>query len=262
MPKLRIHILFQDSGMQKEADDFLKAFYVVSSELISFVPDDIKTKELFFQIELALSKNPFDFLLIEFSDRLEMFDEMKRRIAIDFDVDKINYSRKNFAKDPFLRAVGKSRNRVLDISAGLGIDAVFLAQNGHQVVSLERNPLLFILLQRAARRSQQLLTFKLEFVFSDAIKYLENNVRPNDYDCIYFDPMFPGKTKTALPKQEMVLFRKLVGNDEDAESVLHAALATKTRVVVKRPIKAAPILEKTSNSFDSKLIRYDIYEGK
>ncbi len=262
MSNVRVHILYQNSELQKVAVEFLKEFYTVSSELISFDPDELKTKELFFQLEQALLRNPFDFLLVEFVDHVEMFDGMKRRIAIDFDADKINYNRKIFAKDPFLRAIGKTRDRVLDISAGLGIDSVFLAQNGHQVVALERNPLLFMLLDRASRRSQQLGSIKLKFEFSDAVNYLEKNIKPNQFDCIYFDPMFPDKTKTALPKQEMVLFRQLVGNDRDAESVLQAALATKTRVVVKRPIRAAPIMAKPSNSFDSKLIRFDIYEGK
>ena len=262
MPKVRILFLFLDAGMQKQVVEFLGPVYSVSSELISCSLAGLKTKDLYFQIEQAMLRNPFDFLLVEFSDRLEMFDGMKRRIAIDFDSDKINYNRKILAKDPFLRAIGKSRNRVLDLSAGLGIDAVFLAQNGHQVVALERNPLLYLLLNMAARRSKRLLNSPLKFEFSEGVSYIEKNVRPSDFDCIYFDPMFPDKSKKALPKQEMVLFRQLVGSDHDAQTVVLAALSTKTRVVVKRPIGSVPIVAKPSNSFESKLVRFDIYEGK
>ena len=73
--------------------------------------------------------------------------------------------------------------------------------------------------------------------------------------------MFPDKAKSALPKQEMVLFRHLVGNDMDSEAVLETLLKSGSRVVVKRPAHAGPIGFKPTNAYESKLIRFDIYDN-
>ena len=82
-----------------------------------------------------------------------------------------------------------------------------------------------------------------------------------DIDVIYFDPMFPEKTKSALPRQEMVFFKALVGTDEDGSEVLKATLKLKKikRVVVKRPLKAPVLGLKPTGEIKGKLIRFDIY---
>lgn len=255
----RIHFLYQNTQLKNEVFNFLSPYCQIAGEALPFSLEGIKTKELYFQIEKRLAEKPFDFLILQTEKNLEMFDAMKRRIAIDFDEDKLNYHRKVIAKDPFLRAVGRARDKVLDISAGLGVDAVFLAQQGHDVTAVERNPLLFLLLDHAQKQSQRCLKLKIKFEFGEAAAYL---AKADRFDCIFFDPMFPEKVKTALPKQEMVLFRQLVGNDMDSDAVLESALASGTRVVVKRPIGAPPLLRKPENAFESKLIRFDIYEGR
>lgn len=258
-----IYFLFQEKQAQTEAHTFLSTFFKVTTEEVNFSLDGIKTKDLYWQIEERLKKTPFDFLIIQKGMQLEMYDTMKRRIAIDFDGDKLNYGRKVIAKDPFLRAIGKNRERVLDISAGLGIDAVFLSQNGHRVVALERNPLLYFLLNWSQRHSINLSNNKLRFEFASGSTFLKSQPNLNlAYDCIYYDPMFPDKEKSALPKQEMVVFRQLVGHDMDSTDVLREILNLGVRTVVKRPVGAEPIIEKPNNFFESKLIRFDIYEGK
>ncbi len=259
MSNICVYFLYQNVQTHAEVTSFLQPYCQVKDELINFPLEGIKTKDLYFQIGQRLEKNSCEFLIIETGANLEMFDAMKRRIAIDFDSDHLNYRRKVIAKDPFLRAIGKSRVKVLDVSAGLGIDAVFLAQHGHEVTAVERNPLLFVLLNHAQKRSEKFSKLKLNFEFGDAVAYNFENSR---FDCIYYDPMFPDKGKTALPKQEMVLFRQLIGGDLDSEGVLEQLMKSGTRVVVKRPSGAPPIKEKPNNSFESKLIRFDIYEGK
>ena len=74
--------------------------------------------------------------------------------------------------------------------------------------------------------------------------------------------MFPQKKKSALPKQEMVIFKNLVGSDDDATEVLSLAIGSKKfkRCSVKRPLSAEPLLP-TSGSIEGKIIRYDIYGG-
>lgn len=258
----KLYFLYDDPTIFHELSLFLSPFYQIASESLSFSLQGIKTKELYGHIDERLNRSSFDFMLILHDQKLELFDREKRRIRIDFDEDKINYARKVIAKDPFLRAIGRDRRNVLDVSAGLGIDAVFLSQHGHAVTAVERNPLLYVLLSQAHKRSRSLSKLSLHFKFGDAIQFIQKNSEYSHFDCIYFDPMFPDKTKSALPRQEMVLFRQLVGNDKDAGDVLNILLQNRNRIVVKRPSYAEPIGGKPSNAFESKLIRFDIYEGK
>lgn len=186
-------------------------------------------------------------------------DHQQNKFSIDFNNNKSNYHKKKsgLKNELISKALGAGRLglKVLDLSAGLGIDAVFLAQLGYQVTAIERNPLIYLCLQRARQLAPDL---NVEFVFADAKTYLQQAAH---FDVVYFDPMFPEKTKSALPRQEMVFFKALVGADEDAAELLQQVLKLKNikRVVVKRPIKAKALAEKVAGAVDGKLIRYDIY---
>lgn len=256
-----IYFLHDKASTHQQITGFLKSFYSLVDEDLSFSFDRLKTKELYAHIDQRLQTTPFDFLLVQHDNQLELFDSEKRRVRIDFDNDKINYARKVVAKDPFLRAIGQSRKNVLDVSAGLGIDSVFLSQHGHNITAIERNPLLYTLLNHSKQNSEKLKKRNLEFKFGDSVDYVKSQVTKGQFDCIYFDPMFPDKAKSALPRQEMVLFRNLVGNDMDSKLVLDTLLKSGTRVVVKRPSHAEPIAFKPTNAFESKLIRFDIYDN-
>lgn len=212
-----------------------------------------------------LEKNNFKTEAIE---KIEMsgtspviFDKSGNKISIDFINNKLNYHKKksSIKIELISRAMGGGKYglNILDLSAGLGIDSVFLAQLGYKVTALERNPLIYLALNDALIQKPEL---SLKFVYGDALDYLK--ILQINVDLIYFDPMFPEKSKSALPRQEMVLFKKLVGHDEDATEVLGAALDCPTvkRVAVKRPIKA-PSLLKPMSSIKGKLIRFDLYKG-
>lgn len=212
-----------------------------------------------------LNRNQFDFGLI---DRIDMtgdcpqiFDSAGNRFSVDFVENRQNYLKKksNLKSELLSRALGAGKYglNVLDISAGLAIDAVFLAQLGYQVTAVERNPLIYLALEEALAHKPEL---SLQFKFGEALKYLKA-AGPGPA-VIYFDPMFPEKTKSALPRQEMVFFRNLVGRDEDALEILECALKKPgvKRVAVKRPVKA-PALLKTATVIEGKLVRFDLYQG-
>ncbi len=78
---------------------------------------------------------------------------------------------------------------------------------------------------------------------------------------IYLDPMYPEDEKaTALPKKTMQMFRRLLDGDTDAESLWTVAMKTaRTRVVVKRPVKAPSLGGRPAHSFEGKTARYDLY---
>ncbi len=205
----------------------------------------------------------FPFCLELSASSLCLVDSKRRILEIDFLKDHLNYQHKEIrGKNELLaKALGYSKGarRVLDLSAGLGIDAVFMTQLGFQVTSVERSKLLFVLLDEALKKAP-VLQSKLRFVSADSYEYLRSPESSREIDAIFFDPMYPHKKKTALPKQEMVVFRELVGNDEDASMVLEAALRWPvSRVVVKRPKGAKELLSGVRHAYEGKVVRYDVY---
>lgn len=188
-------------------------------------------------------------------------DSQGRKLRIDFDKDHLNYDRSHRGKNELLaKALGAAKGieTVLDLSVGLAIDSIFLTRLGFKVSGVERAPLLYVLLKEAFERTSDEQLQKYELHFDDASDFLRTNMRP--VDAIYFDPMYPHKKKSALPKQEMVLFRDLVGNDDDAGEVLDLALTWDCqRVVVKRPINAEPLRPGVLHHYEGKLVRYDVY---
>lgn len=187
-----------------------------------------------------------------------ILDSEGRKFKIDFLGDHLSYDKvkSSVNKEPLAKALGSGNKgyRLLDLSAGLGVDSVFLQQLGFKVTAIERNPLIYMALKIASEHMPE-----IEFIFSDSLKFLES-LTPEQFDVAYFDPMFPEKKKSALPKQEMVFFKNLVGYDEDAVHIVNLAISKKLfkRFVVKRPLSAEPF-KKPAGHIEGKIIRYDIY---
>lgn len=190
-------------------------------------------------------------------------DQEGRKFSIDFISDKKNYHKKkgSLKTELISKAMGSGKYglKVLDLSAGLGIDALFLSQMGYDVTAVERNSIIYLALKTAQEQLPESEAKKIKFFYDSALEFL--NCTTDSYDVIYFDPMFPEKKKSALSKQEMILFRNLVGTDNDASDVIDFVLNSKKakRFVLKRPLKAPPLKQKPQFSFLGKLIRFDIY---
>lgn len=229
--------------------------------------DQIESLGLVSSWKNFLSKNKFQqntISKIDFTKGLPILtDQDGRKLQIDFLNDKQSYhkTKGSIKTELIAKALGSGRYglSVLDLSAGLGIDSVFISQLGFQVHAIERNPILFLALETAWNQMSEEFKQKVKFHFASAESFLEKT--DLQFDVIYFDPMFPEKKKSALPKQEMIIFRQLVGADEDATDVVQKVLKLKKakRLVVKRPIKAPLLLEKPQNQVEGKLIRFDIY---
>lgn len=212
-----------------------------------------------------LKAQDFDFTSVQKIDFTEdhpkIYDQNGNKFCINFVEDKLNYHKKksSMKKELLGRAMGSGRYglKILDLSAGLGIDAIFLSQLGFEVTAIERNPLIFLALQNAASKLSE--DMKVKFIFGISQSFLKKNSEL--FDVIYFDPMFPEKTKSALPRQEMVFFRHLVGADLDADEVVREAVKRNgvSRVVVKRPMKAPTLYKKPESQIEGKLVRFDIY---
>lgn len=160
--------------------------------------------------------------------------------------------------------------QIFDATAGLGGDAFVLACLGCPVMMMERSPVAFALLQDGLERARRFaraedadldtILGRMQLLPGDSIEYLESQTEPLA-DVIYLDPMFPERQKSAAVKKEMQAFHEVIGQDQDDERLLQAALQRAIyRVVVKRPRHAPPIGRlKPHFTLEGKSSRYDIY---
>jgi len=163
------------------------------------------------------------------------------------------------------QALGRKTRTVVDATTGWGQDSLHIFRMGYELLCIERSPVMAELLTDGFARMAHLdwmLRLNLEpprLLQGNAIDLLAGlEVQP---DCIYLDPMFPPKRKkSALAKKSMMVLRDLLGDDQDKELLFDAALnAAGKRVVVKSPDYAEPLGGKPSQSFQGKLLRYDVY---
>lgn len=163
---------------------------------------------------------------------------------------------------------GAYKPSVVDATAGLGRDSFVLASLGCTVLAQERHPVVAALLADGLERAKQdpetyLITQRIQFKFGASQEFLTPISDPAlQPDVVYLDPMFAHEGKQqAQVKKEMQAFRKLIGQDTDADELLAKALAhARCRVVVKRARKAEPMAnKKPSFSLIGKANRFDVY---
>ncbi len=171
-------------------------------------------------------------------------------------------------KQPLARAVGiKSGFRpvIFDATAGCGQDSFVFASLGCKVILCERSPILWALLDDALARGKQTsgsiaqALERMSLLQGHAPELLSTLAEPPH--TIYFDPMYPHSSKSALHKKEMRIIRALVGNDNDAATVFNQLRdRAANRVVVKRPKGAKTVdASKPSHSIIMKNSRFDVY---
>ncbi len=190
-------------------------------------------------------------------------------LQIHFDEGKAAYraAQARIKDEAIARACGLQKLKqphILDGTAGLGRDALVLAQLGATVGLNERNPVVAILLDDGLQRLQSSvpeLAQRLYFAGTDC--FSADHAFPAPVDVVYLDPMYPkGDRKArAAVKKDMQMFQQLVGSDLDADLLLAPALnIAKHRVVVKRPQHADFLAgKKPDTQVVSKKHRFDIY---
>jgi 16S rRNA (guanine1516-N2)-methyltransferase len=168
-------------------------------------------------------------------------------------------------KGALAQALGRKTRTVVDATTGWGQDSLHIFRMGFELVCMERSPVMAELLidafQRLAEQDwmQKLSLQPPRLLIGNAVELLA--ILETQPDCIYLDPMFPPKRKkSALAKKSMMVLRDLLGDDQDKGQLFAAALsATGKRVVVKSPDYAEPLGGKPNESFQGKLLRYDVY---
>ncbi len=174
-------------------------------------------------------------------------------------------TRTNIPQELLIKAIGKGRYKtVLDTTAGLGRDALIMASVSEKIVLLERHPKIFQGLEQTLTQAHnvealQALLQRIELIHICAIEFLKTYSGPG-FEVIYCDPMFPKKTKSALPKKESQYLQSIIGTDEDAEMLIEVALSkAQNRVVVKRPLQSPVLIKKPTMQYKARAHRFDVY---
>ena len=156
-------------------------------------------------------------------------------------------------------------NKVLDITAGWGVDSYILARHGQDVTMLENNPLVYAIVAYslellATDATAGITANRMSIENTDANRYLHGLTNDHEYDCIYLDPMFRAHKSGAKPAKEMQILQAITANAGIDACFEMALLKAGKRVVVKRAAKAPPLSQqKPDLVYRAKSIRFDIY---
>jgi 16S rRNA (guanine1516-N2)-methyltransferase len=161
------------------------------------------------------------------------------------------------------KALGKSERplNILDCTAGMLQDTLLFLSLGHQVTALEQSKILFHLLQDGISRSEDQVIFKkLELLHTNACSYAAS---AENFDVIYFDPMYPPTKKKALSSGQLEYISKILELESLENNPIKdfevLQLITARKMIVKRPIKVEPFSLQTNYQVSGKTTRFDIY---
>ena len=211
----------------------------------------------------------FELLLAVTAERLELRQPgmRVRPVFVDFNSGEFKRRAGGSGRRSLLgRAIGFKGQplRVVDATAGLGRDAMVMALLGCEVTAVERDNVVFSLLQDGLARDKSEASERVRLVLADAVAYLgQMGETP---DVVYLDPMFPARKKSALPGRELQVLARLVGHGGigEAEVLLEAALVSGAgRVVVKRSDDGAPLAARgwprPDVQVSGRTVRFDVY---
>lgn len=193
--------------------------------------------------------------------------EDKNPFTIDFlKGDMLFRLKSSGKKQPLLKALDISNNKkILDLTAGLGRDALTLSYHGCAVVALERHPLLFLMLKYAYEDFKADSFFNkmkgtLNFEFAEAFDFLKQS--DQKWDAVYLDPMYPHEEKSAKSKKDVEFLKKFASPTDDLQGLVEIALSkAMNRVVLKRPT-GAKCIGTPQHQVEGNLVRFDIYFPK
>ena len=160
---------------------------------------------------------------------------------------------------------GRSRSplTILDMTAGLGLDTLTMASQGHQVTAIEKNPYVFMLLKQRLLRAKDIglgnVIHNITLMFGDANKVA---IPKGVFDVIYLDPMFPVRQKTAKTKKHMQLLKMLVPHNPAMDSLLleYSRSLNSKKIIVKRHRLGQYLAnQKPTSQIIGKSSRFDIY---
>jgi len=209
------------------------------------------------ELRLPIADDPAAVRLVVTARRLELRLPGDCGLPVVIDLSKIDTRSRagGTLRQPLVKAAGVRKRgdapTVIDATAGFGEDAHLLASFGCRVTAIERHGVVAAMLREAMQRAGS----DVEVIHGDACVAL----RELRADVVYLDPMYPTGRKTAERKLLRAL-RMLVGDDDDAPALFDVAcLAATKRIVIKRPLRAAPFAGEPHHAHKGKAVRYDVY---
>jgi hypothetical protein len=232
----------------------------LNSEKSQFLPLDLRDAlvklSLHSKLKLIIDHSQ---LGIEYSSSLNPFF-----LDIAGRFKKLVQSFKNTSKfDELLaRALGFKRGcksyRVLDATAGFLGDSLLMRSMGMEVVGIERNPIVALQILHSLNNFSSDFGEKFQFYWMDAEHFVSLESE-SSFDAVLYDPMYSHPAEKTKPKKEMQILREFIAEDDDgAKTALRLKNFCK-RLVIKRPLKAPPLIDHPQIVFKGKSTRYDVY---
>jgi 16S rRNA (guanine1516-N2)-methyltransferase len=159
----------------------------------------------------------------------------------------------------------RSIKTVLDLTGGWGMDSFMIAHNGRSVTMLEQNRLIYAITAHSLKCAETHPKLaetvgRINCINTTGNHYLTSLQGPDQFDCIYLDPMFPSHKSSAKPSKEMQLLQQMTSN-VDIELAFNLALnQARNRVVMKRPLKSPAFSDRQPDLvYREKTVRFDVY---
>ena len=162
------------------------------------------------------------------------------------------------ASQPMAKALGRDKKlKVLDCTAGWGLDSALIAKSGFTVLAFEKNKILYEILKEELQHNTSL---SLEFRHGDSFNYLRTVSENDRPDIVFIDPMFEAKAKSAKSEKSIQILQSLVEPSPLTEELLELAIEkSKSRVVVKQNKRAPAFKRRPSLTFEGQSTRFDVY---
>jgi len=175
--------------------------------------------------------------------------------------DFIGWSKKPMKSNILVAMKGLPRDcSVLDATAGLGQDALYLSTLSGEVILLEKIPWVYSLLKNGldkAKREQNKIFSKMHPLCTNAKDYLQK--LEESPDVIYLDPMFNFSTKSKA-KKDLQALRELIQEGLTSNLLQISLSKAKRRIIVKRHSKQEYLENlKPTYSVSGRVIRFDVY---
>ncbi len=191
---------------------------------------------------------------------------VKSKIHIDFLKGKVGWRIKRSQHESNLKkALGKNKKdiTIFDATAGFLSDSMIFLSLGHKVIAVEKNKIIFHLVNDAIKRASRKLEFikKLDFRCGDSFNLYQDF--KDQCDIVYLDPMYPilKKNQKKSGSIEAIKFlQKYENSSEDNEELINNFLSNDfKKIILKRPLKSKKKYSNINYQVKGSTTRFDIY---
>ena len=191
---------------------------------------------------------------------------IRSKIHVDFLKGKVGWRIKRSQHESNLKkALGKNKDSITiyDATAGFLADSMIFLSLGHKVIAIEKNKIVFHLVNDAIKRASKELEFinKLDFRCGDSFNLYQS--LKDQCDIVYLDPMYP-VTKKNQKKSGAIEAIKFLQKQEnfidDSEELINKFLNNDfKKIILKRPLKSKKKYSNINYQVKVSTTRFDIY---